>query len=74
MTRKDYTDHYNMDVPTPEDVPLVLETVADHYRESADELSGAWQDRNAGKVWADFATILDRAAESCRKAISKRLG
>ena len=64
---------YDLDVATPEEVPTVLETVANRYRESADELSSAWQDGNAGKVWADFATILDRAAESCRKAISKRL-
>ena len=64
---------YNLDVAAPEEVPAILETVADHYRESASELSSAWQDGNAGKVWADFATILDRAAESCRKAISKRL-
>ena len=71
MTQK---DHYNLDVATPEEVPVILETVAKHYRESAVELSSAWQDHNAGKVWTDFATILDRAAESCRKAITKRLG
>lgn len=65
---------YDLDVATPEEVPAILESIADHYRESAGELSGAWQDGNAGKVWGDFATILDRAAESCRKAISRRLG
>jgi hypothetical protein len=65
---------YDLDVATPEEVSAVLEAIADHYRESASELAGAWQDDGAGKVWSDFATILDRAAESCRKAISKRLG
>ena len=65
---------YDLDVATPEEVPAVLEAIANHYRESADELASAWQDRNAGKVWSDFATILDREAESCRKAISRRLG
>ena len=65
---------YDLDVATPEKVPAILEAIADHYRESAGELSSAWQDGNAGKVWGDFATILDRAAESCRKVISKRLG
>jgi len=65
---------YNLDVTTPEEVPAILEAVADHYRESASELASAWQDGNAGKVWSDFATILDHAAESCRKAITKRLG
>jgi hypothetical protein len=64
---------YDLDVATPDEVPVILEAIADHYRESANELAGAWQD-DAGKVWSDFATILDRAAESCRKAIAKRLG
>jgi hypothetical protein len=64
---------YNLDVDAPEKLPLVLETVAALYRESAAELSSAWQDRQAGKVWSDFATILDRAAEQCREAITKRL-
>ena len=66
--------NYELDVATPEEVPDILETVADRYRESASELSSVWQDGNAGKIWDDFANILDRAAESCRKAITKRLG
>jgi hypothetical protein len=65
---------YDLDVATPDEVPAILESIADHYRESASELSSAWQDGNAGKVWGDFATILDRAAKSCRKAISRRFG
>jgi len=65
---------YDLDVATPEEAPAILEAIADHYRESASELSTVWQDDKAGKVWADFATILDRAADSCRKAISRRLG
>ncbi len=65
---------YDLDVATPEEVPAILEAIANHYRESASELASAWQDGNAGKVWSDFATILDRAADSCRKAISRRLG
>ncbi len=65
---------YDLDVATLEEVPAILEAIANHYRESASELASAWQDGNAGKVWHDFATILDRAADSCRKAISRRLG
>ncbi len=65
---------YDLDAATPEEVPAILEAIASHYRESAGELASAWQDGKAGKVWSDFATILDRAAESCRKAISKRFG
>jgi len=66
-------DRYCLDVATPEEVPVILETIANYYRESQGELESDWQDKSAGKVWADFATILDRAAESCRKAIAKRL-
>lgn len=66
-------ERYNLDVETPENVPIVLETVANYYRESQGELSASWQDENAGKVWGDFANILERAARSCRLAISKRL-
>ena len=66
--------NYDLDMTTPEEVPTILEVIADRYRDSAAELSSAWQDGNAGKIWGDFATIFDRAAESCRKAITKRLG
>lgn len=65
-------DRYNLDVADPDSVPIVLETVANFYRESAGELEGAWQDKQCGKVWEDFARILDRAAQSCRKALDKR--
>jgi hypothetical protein len=41
-----------------------------NYRESAAELAASWRDRRRGM--ADFATILERAAEQCRKAINKR--
>lgn len=68
----DRYDRYNLDVAAPEEVPIVLETVANFYRESAAELESAWQDRSAGKVWDDFATILECAAESCRKALIRR--
>jgi hypothetical protein len=64
----------NLDVGNPEDVPRVLESAADHYRDAAAELAGAWQDRTAGAVWSDMAAILNRAAESCRKSIRNRLG
>jgi hypothetical protein len=66
-------DIYNLDVATPEEVPCVLDAAADRYRESDTELMIAWQDGNAGKVWADIASILNRAAESCRRAIRRRL-
>lgn len=65
-------DRYNLDVETPDGVPIVLETVANFYRETQGELASIWQDPSAGLVWADFARILDRAAISCRKAMVKR--
>jgi hypothetical protein len=64
---------YDLDCATPDDVPAMLDAVANHYRASAAELAAAWQDRNAGKVWQDFAAILDRAAVACRKSIANRL-
>jgi len=68
------SESYDLDVATPEEVPAVLDAIAAHYRESAIGLMSAWQDRGAGEVWGDFAAILNHAADSCRKAIRKRLG
>ena len=62
---------YDLDLDSPEKLPAVLESVAEHYRESHAELSGAWQEASAGRIWADFAEILDRAAQSARKALKR---
>jgi hypothetical protein len=64
----------DLDCASPDDVPVILERIAAHYRDSSTELSSAWQDESAGKVWQDFASILERAAIGCRKAIRNRLG
>jgi hypothetical protein len=64
----------DLDVDAPEKVPQVLRRAADKFRESTDELQSAWQDEHAGKVWTAIATILDRAASACEKAIEKHLG
>ena len=69
MFGRDSTD---LSVAVPEEVEKVLQTVADMFYESATELSSAWQDNNAGKVWADYARIMERAAASCAKARAKR--
>lgn len=52
-----------LDVAAPEDVAKSLRAAAERYRESAVELSSAWQDQNAGKVWNRIATILEAAAK-----------
>ena len=56
----------------PEHVEQILRNVADTFNEAATELSAAWQDREAGKCWGDFARILERAAEQCEKIRAKR--
>ncbi len=65
-------DRYNLDVATPDEVPAILANVANEYYETQCNLKNAWQSKNAGIIWGDFATILDRAAAQCRKALVKR--
>jgi len=61
----------DLDVDTPEELAPVLRAAADQYNESASELQSAWQDPHAGKVWAKFAVILERAADQAEKAVDK---
>lgn len=65
--------NYNLDVSTPDEVPAVLETAADHFRQSAADLAANWQDRDAGRCWEDFAKILDKAAIAARKVLRNRV-
>ena len=53
----DKPDKFSLDVDAPDRVPAVLETIADHYRESVYELQAAWGDKS-GEIWGDFARIL----------------
>lgn len=71
---KEKIDPQSLDVACAESVPVVLSRAADSFRETASEIATDWQDETAGRVWSDIATILDRAAVSCQKAITKRLG
>lgn len=59
----------DLDVATPEGVPDVLRKAAWNYREAHNELQAMWQDKHAGKVWEQFARILEKAAEQCEKEL-----
>lgn len=61
-------------VSSPDEVPEILRAAAQEYYDAESELQTAWQDRNAGKIWGDFARILERAAASMDGAIRKRFG
>ena len=60
----------NLDVDAPEKVADVLRAAAQKYRESTSELQSAWQD-NGIVIWDRIAKILERAADSCDKAVTK---
>jgi hypothetical protein len=62
----------DLDVSTPEEVPDILRRAAERFHESHSELQAAWQDKNAGKVWASIANILDRAAAQCERVIAAK--
>lgn len=59
----------NLDVDAPEQVPALLHRAAQLYYDSEGELQSAWQDAKAGRVWREFAKILERAAWQCTRAI-----
>lgn len=59
----------DLDVDDVEKLPQILREAADAYRESESELSSAWQDKQAGKVWGKVAKILERAADQIDKVI-----
>ena len=61
----------DLDVSTPEEFPAVLRRAAEHFFFTQGELQSAWQDKQAGRVWARFARILDRAADSADKALAE---
>jgi acyl-CoA reductase-like NAD-dependent aldehyde dehydrogenase len=52
---------------TPESVAEILRRAADKYREAPGELASAWQDPNAGKVWAKLARAIENCAASCER-------
>lgn len=61
----------NINVSSPDELAKVLRHTADSFRESQIELSAAWGDLEAGRIWEKFATILDRSADQCERACGK---
>ena len=62
----------SLDIADPRHLPDVLRAAAEAYMQSALDLPVYHGDPSAGKVWRDFATILERAARSCDAALEKR--
>ena len=62
---------FDLDVHSPHLVPAVLRKAADAYRAATLDLQSTWQDESAGRVWTELAKILDRAADSADKAVTK---
>jgi hypothetical protein len=61
------------DPATPEGIPVALRAAADLFAQSREDLAVSWQDRDAGRVWGEFARILNRAADACDRAIAKHV-
>jgi len=59
----------DLDVADPEEVADILREAAQSYGEAESELSSAWQDPSAGKVWIKIAKILEAAADKIDKII-----
>lgn len=64
----------DMNVSDPAQAIAVLRKVVDEYNGSACDLPTYHGDTQAGKVWGDYAKILDRAILSMERALSRRLG
>lgn len=62
----------DLDVDSPEKVPVILREASEKYFESEIELASAWQDKRAGRVWGVLAKILENAADKSHAAVSKQ--
>lgn len=61
----------DLDVHAPSMVAPVLRAAADSFYESATELEGAWQSKQAGRPWVIIARKLEACAEQIEKALKK---
>lgn len=60
------------DAQAPEDVPAILRRAAAKYREAPGDLSAAWGDPHAGKVWDVVARSLEAEAEKIERLLVRR--
>jgi hypothetical protein len=63
----------DLNVAAPEDLPKVLRYAADCYYESRGDLSAAWQDMEAGRIWLKLAKLLEATAVKAEEIIRKGL-
>jgi len=61
----------DLNVDDAHKVPVVIREAVEQYYESMSELSAAWQDSNAGKVWGKIAAELERTADKLEKIVKK---
>jgi hypothetical protein len=61
----------DLNVATPEEFPQVLRAAAEQFRVAHADLQAAWGDKQAGAIWAKFATLLERTAASADKLIER---
>lgn len=61
----------DLDRATPEEIPAVLRNAAARFAEAHAELQACWGDSQAGRIWARYARVLERAAASCERELAK---
>ena len=61
----------DLDVDAPERVANVLRNAAQAYYESHSELSAAWQDRKAGRVWFKLGAEFEKFAERIAAVVER---
>ena len=62
---------FDINVASPDQLAKVLREAAQDYRESQTELSAAWGDLEAGRVWEKLAGVLEAAADKCDRTVAK---
>jgi hypothetical protein len=61
----------DLNIDAPEELAPILRAAADQYRVFRADLQATCEDPKAGRVWSEFARILERAAESADRAVAK---